>query len=81
MSRDQLLHRLIVRGTFNTQAAVNLTNSSTITMLGGNGTSVQLTIYSYSWISEYELNFITNNPIGANFSSLFKKMPTARLLH
>lgn len=50
-------------------------------MLGGNGTSVQLTIYSYSWISEYELNFITNNPIGANFSSLFKKMPTARLLH
>jgi hypothetical protein len=80
-SRERLLHRLIVRGTFNTQAAVNLTESSTISMLGGNGTSVQLTIYSYSWVSEYELNFITNNPIGANLSSLFRTMPAARLLH
>ena len=80
MSKQQLLHRLIVRGTFNTQTAVNLTDCSNITMLGGNGTSLKLNIYSYRWISQYELNFITNNPIGANFNTLFKKMPVARLM-
>lgn len=37
-------------------------------MVGSGNTSVQLTIYSYEWISQYEVNFITNNPIGATLN-------------
>jgi hypothetical protein len=49
-------------------------------MVGNNG-SVLLTIYSYQWINEFEVDFITNNPIGDNFNSFFKAMPAARLLN
>lgn len=79
VDRNYLRHRLIVSGTYNTQTAVNLTQSSNITMVG-NSVSITLTIISYYWVRNFELVFITNNPLGPNFNSLFKSMPPARLL-
>lgn len=81
ISLDQLKHRLIVSGSYNTsgETSINLTLSSTITMVG-NSASIQLTILTYYWVGNFELVFITNNPLGSNFSTLFKKMPAARFL-
>lgn len=49
-------------------------------MVGAGNVATQLTIYSYEWVSQYEVDFITNNPIGANLSSFIKAMPSTRLL-
>jgi hypothetical protein len=80
LDKNRLLHRLLVKGTFNVQAAVNLTQSSTITMVGAGNVVTQLTIYSYEWVGQYEVDFITNNPIGADLKSFIKVMPPTRLL-
>lgn len=46
----------------------------------GNSESVTLTIASFAWVSDFEVTFITNNPLGDNFNSFYKAMPSARLL-
>ena len=60
---------------------MDLASATTITMVG-TGTSVTLTILSFEWPdNNYEIDFYTNNPLGADFNSMVKSMPLTRRLN
>ena len=80
INSSRLLHRLIIRGSSYAQSAINLTQTTVITMVSTNG-SLQLNILSFQWPNNnYEIYFYTNNPLGSNFNTFLKTIPSMRLL-